>query len=550
MTGALNTPPCGLTFMRSCFLQTIGSVAFGALALTSADSFGQSVTRGPYLQRGASTSMVVRWRTDIPVATSLQYGRSLSDLSLSTPITPASRDHEAQLTSLEPQTRYYYRVVADGRALIGGDDAHYFVTSPVGGDEPFRVWAVGDAGISGRSQSGPNPGQMAVRDSFLKRYPVGAFQLFMMLGDNAYDTGSDAEYQRGVFEPYQAAMRSSVTWPTKGNHDYLKEAYYTVFSLPERGEGGGVPSGSEVYYSFNYGNVHFISLNSDVAEQAVRDAMLSWLRQDLAKNTSEWLVAFWHHPPYSRGSHDSDLQKANGDRMIWMRENVLPILESAGVDIVLSGHSHSYERSHFMTGHYGRSATFSRRHVVSPGDGGDDSHAYVKAQAGAVPHSGTVYVVAGNAGEVHGGRLNHPAMVKSSNTLGSMALSFDANELAVEMIGAGGTLDDRFIIRKAPARPHRVKDVAAKLDASRCAVEVSWGKGAARESHVVYRSSTVDGRGVIVGEVSAGRSVWKDSIKEFKSGTLTYSVRAKNPHGLGPWGEGIRVTLPRDWRCR
>ena len=80
--------------------------------------------------------------------------------------------------------------------------------------------------------------------------------------------------------------------------------------------------------------------------------MLTWLEADLAANTNEWLIAFWHHPPYSKGSHDSDWEM----ELIQMRENALPLLESYGVDLVLSGHSHCYERSYFLDGHYGRSS--------------------------------------------------------------------------------------------------------------------------------------------------------------------------------------------------
>ncbi len=69
--------------------------------------------------------------------------------------------------------------------------------------------------------------------------------------------------------------------------------------------------------------------------------MMSWLTQDLAATTKEWIIAFRHYPPYSKGSHDSDTESP----LIQTRENALPILEAAGVDLVLSGHGHSYERS-------------------------------------------------------------------------------------------------------------------------------------------------------------------------------------------------------------
>ena len=82
--------------------------------------------------------------------------------------------------------------------------------------------------------------------------------------------------------------------------------------------------------------------------------MYNWLENDLLNTTQDWIVAFWHHPPYSKGSHNSDSESY----LIDMRENFLPLLEENGVDLVLSGHSHSYERSYFLNGHYGNSNSF------------------------------------------------------------------------------------------------------------------------------------------------------------------------------------------------
>src|SRR5688572_25498648 len=93
--------------------------------------------------------------------------------------------------------------------------------------------------------------------------------------------------------------------------------------------------------------------------------MLTWLENDLAATVQPWIIAFWHHPPYTKGSHNSDTESD----LIQMRQNALPILENYGVDLVLSGHSHSYERSYFIDGHYGLSGTFSSMHQIDSGDG-------------------------------------------------------------------------------------------------------------------------------------------------------------------------------------
>src|SRR6185295_4674728 len=130
-------------------------------------------------------------------------------------------------------------------------------------------------------------------------------------------------------------------------------------------EAGGVSSGTEAYYSFDFSNAHFICLESYETDRSSGGAMMTWLREDLDSTNQTWVIAFWHHPPYSKGSHDSD----DETELIQMRKNALPILEEGGVDLVLSGHSHSYERSYLIDRHYGSSSTFSDSNVVDGGDG-------------------------------------------------------------------------------------------------------------------------------------------------------------------------------------
>jgi hypothetical protein len=136
--------------------------------------------------------------------------------------------------------------------------------------------------------------------------------------------------------------------------------------------------------------------------------------------------------------------------MIDMRENALPILEEHGVDLVFTGHSHSYERTALMDGHYGLSATFDpATMVLNGGDGyefGDG--AYRKATPGPAPHEGTVYVVSGSSGQTSGGALNHPAMLVSLNVLGSVILDVDGSRLDATFLDDTGAFRDRFTMIK------------------------------------------------------------------------------------------------------
>ena len=142
-----------------------------------------------------------------------------------------------------------------------------------------------------------------------------------------------------------------------------------------------------------------------------------------------------------------------------MRQNALPILEAAGVDLVLAGHSHSYERSYLIDGHYGTSGTFNpATHQLDGGDGRTDGNgAYEKPTAGLAPNEGAVYVTAGSSGKISGGSLNHPAMFLSLNALGSVVLDINDTRMDVQFLRETGVIDDYLTILKGvPPSPDAV----------------------------------------------------------------------------------------------
>jgi phosphodiesterase/alkaline phosphatase D-like protein len=174
--------------------------------------------------------------------------------------------------------------------------------------------------------------------------------------------------------------------------------------------------------------------------------MLNWLKSDLARNTRQWLIVALHHPPYSKGTHNSDSRKDSAGRMVKIRQNVLPILEAAAVDLVLSGHSHMYERSHLMDCHYGNSDEFSDSNIISKGIEGEYRE-YRKPEKN-IAHSGTVYMVAGSSSKVDAGSLDHPAMAVSMAEAGSVIIDVDGNRLTSRFINDKGEVRDEFSIEK------------------------------------------------------------------------------------------------------
>jgi len=416
-----------------------------------------AAVRGPYLQRGAPTEVTVRWRSNVLGGSAVRYGPDPQTLEQEVELPTSTGEHEVVIGGIEPETRYYYSVVLDGETISGGDAEHYFETAPpAGARRPVRIWVIGDSG-TGES------GAQAVRNAYLADTAGAHTDLWLMLGDNAYWEGTDLDHRVAVFDTYPMLLRSSFLWPTIGNHDVVSASsttqsgpYYEVFSLPKLAEAGGLASGTEAYYSFDFANLHFISLNSEDVNRSTGGAMLTWLTADLAATQQDWIVAFWHSPPYSKGSHDSDVEI----NMIQMRENAGPILEAGGVDLVLAGHSHNYERSFLLDGHYGTSETLTSAMILDGGDGspvGDG--AYTKPSLGPSPHEGAVYVVAGSSSVLRPpgqeGPLDHPAMAISLNLLGSVVIEVDGNRLDYRFLDPLGVERDRFRIIKggSPSLP-------------------------------------------------------------------------------------------------
>jgi tetratricopeptide (TPR) repeat protein len=404
--------------------------------------------RGPYLQSGTSTSMVVRWRTDIATSSAIVYGAWPAGEFRRAVDQAKVTDHVMKLDGLSPDTRYDYTIGSTRGVLLGGQVDTPFVTSPAtGAPKSTRIWVLGDSGTADAAAA-------RVRDAYLAFTGARGTDVWLMLGDNAYNSGTDTEYQRAVFDMYPETLRSVPLWPTFGNHDGFSAnsstqsgPYYDIFTLPTDGNAGGVPSGTEAYYAFDYANIHFICLDSYESSRAQDGAMVTWLTRDLAVDHADWTVAIWHHPPYSKGSHDSDREI----ELVEMRQNVLPVLEARGVDLVLSGHSHSYERSYLLDGYYGFTWDFNATYKKAPGDGRPEGNgSYVKAGSGPQAHAGAVYTVAGSSGQTSGGRLDHPAMVLSLNVLGSLVLDVNGDRLDAKFLDDLGVVRDSFTIVKSP----------------------------------------------------------------------------------------------------
>ncbi len=430
-----------------------GDVTFD-LKLVGVDA-GPSLTRGPYQHITTSNSFVLKWRTATATNARVRYGTTPGALDQVTNIAASTLDHEVTVTGLQPSTTYYYAIGTSSGDLEGDDVEHFARTTSLPGvAEPIRIWVTGDHGTA-------NTDERRVRDAYLNHMGNTTAQAWLWLGDNAYESGTEAEHQPAVFENmYETTLRTTPISPSPGNHDFYSSnastqtgPYFDLFAMPKLGQAGGVASNTEAYYSYDVGNVHFVALDSDGSPRTPTGAQALWLINDLneARKRSEWIIAYWHHTPYSKGVDDSDVPTQSSGKMRDMRETFLPILEAGGVDLVFTGHSHNYQRSFLINGHYGISTTYNAGTMgVNTTSGNALGTGAYQKPGDLAPQAGTVYTVCGVSGKTEaGGPMNHPIMHMSTAAhLGSMVIDVNGTSLQAIFLNDHGTIVDRFDIVK------------------------------------------------------------------------------------------------------
>ena len=302
--------------------------------------------RQPFLQQTTSTSVKVVWATrELQSAAVQAWTGTASPASYPATATsfPASAtgmasdyyQYEAAIDRLQPSTTYTSKLQMNGTDLTTGAD--HFDTAPLPGTGTTRFIAFGDSGVGSAAQY-----------SLTSLMTTERFDFVMHLGDIAYGNASGTgpasytAYQSRFFDVYRDILRARPVFPTIGNHDNATanaQAYRDVFVLPEDGASTSYPQHAERFYSFDYGTVHFVSLDTETAflDIAQRQVQVDWLKTDLAATTQAWKVVFFHRPPYSTGSgHGSDLT---------IRSAFGPIFEQYSVQLVINGHDHDYERT-------------------------------------------------------------------------------------------------------------------------------------------------------------------------------------------------------------
>jgi hypothetical protein len=197
--------------------------------------------------------------------------------------------------------------------------------APAPSTETVSVLAAGDI-----AECGPQSGDELTAE-ILGAHPDATI---LTLGDNAYPDGTEEEFA-ACYEPSWGRYKDR-TRPASGNHDHhTKDAagFAAYF-----GEAAG--PFDKYYYSYDLGAWHLVVLNSDcwrVGGCESDDEQIEWLRQDIADHPTACTLAYFHRPPFSSGRY-GDLEDTARVQPLWQA------LHEEGVDVVLTGHEHSYER--------------------------------------------------------------------------------------------------------------------------------------------------------------------------------------------------------------
>lgn len=265
----------------------------------------------PYLTPTPSSanSIYINWNTEAQESTIVAYGLTVG-LEDTVRIPGVRYYHHVELTALDHGTEYYYQVLPWG-------DIKQFTTFPTQQDT-FTFVAFGDT----RSDS-------VSHQSVIDRMAAYEFEFFLHGGDLVNDGNNTSDW-RTYFDVEDTLLQIKQFVPAIGNHEFPYWPYDTLFALPD----------SKDYYAINFGHAHFITLNSEAASLDSPSTQWLWLKDDLINAGSDtsiyWIIVNFHRPPYSSGSHGSQIDVRNA----WC-----PLFETYGVDIVFSGHDHDYERT-------------------------------------------------------------------------------------------------------------------------------------------------------------------------------------------------------------
>jgi acid phosphatase type 7 len=294
---------------------------FAALCSVTGGAHAIGIAKGPYLMHPTTSTITVCWISDTETTGTVTYAVEPADPSASwKPATESAKTHfhRVRIAGLRPYARYAYRVTCDGQTSA---PASFLTAAPPG--RSFKFVAYGDTRTQPEKHRAVVDRIVAFRPDFV-----------LQTGDQVAN-GEDEEQWAVFFTTASKMLKDTAYFPELGNHEREAAAYFRYFDLPKD-------------YSFDYGDAHFVGLDSNRPE-AERAAQDTWLRQDLAAHLdARWRIVFFHHTPYT--CVDKEGRRREAERL---RARLEPIFLAGKVQLVINGHDHTYQH-HLGTGgiHY------------------------------------------------------------------------------------------------------------------------------------------------------------------------------------------------------
>ena len=297
--------------------------------------------RAPYIQNPTRTSVEIAWRTTEEGTGRVKYGLGKGNLTDEVQEPEATKKHHVKLDNLEPSTRYFYEVHQEADEIQGEEN---FRTARRHDETQFSFFVLGDSGVN-------TPTQWDVGKEMRRSMNDREVDFAVHVGD--VHQGSGDEYDPIFFQPYRELIKNINFFTSLGNHDVITDngaPYLDDFYLPHNN-----PDSTERYYSFRWANAFFIALdtNIDFSPGSPQYQFFENALQDSLRETATWTFVYCHHPPFSEY-----WTNYYGDERV--QNHLLPLYEQYNVDMVMNGHTHSYERGEKEHVHY----------LVSGGGGG------------------------------------------------------------------------------------------------------------------------------------------------------------------------------------
>lgn len=237
--------------------------------------------------------------------------------------------NQATLANLEENTKYVYRVV-------NGDQVskiYDFTTKDFDGSYNFIFAGDPQIGASGSASKDTEGWDKTLSDSINKFNPN-----FILSAGDQVNTASDENQYSGYLDHEELTSVPQAT--TIGNHDSSSNAYTQHFNLPNETAKGETAAGTDYWYVYN--NTLFMNINTNNTSTAEHKA---FMKEAIKENQDvRWKVVVFHHSVYSVASHSVE------SSILKRREELAPVFDDLGIDVVLMGHDHVYVRSNMMKG--------------------------------------------------------------------------------------------------------------------------------------------------------------------------------------------------------